>query len=223
MQKTMLIIVILALGFLALWVFRDKPPDFEAENAREALEAARAVEAHKYASEIYNVAYDTFYVANVLQEYQDKAFVFFRNYGEAKRLYIKAEELANKAQVDIEAKKEQIETEIPNLLDKAHRLIDSTYSALQEERRSGKGRWEGKGIHNEISLEVLKFLTKPEDLKGRLLSAVIAYDNGDYATAKIEAEAVIETIKSMKPKPSRKAEMNKIDRILDQIDTMKSR
>jgi hypothetical protein len=175
-----------------------KAPEQEIQNANTAIETARASEAEDYAPDAFAIAMDTLTAAMAAKEEADGKFALFRSYSKSKELFIRAEALANEAQVTAQTEKERVRMEAEGLLTPAKALLDSADVALKKAPK-------GKGTKAEIELITQDLNATKAEYDG----AKLDYDAGKYKAAKTKLEAVMQKTRSIMDEISKARAMKK--------------
>lgn len=154
-------------------------PEEEMESANEALNEARAAEADRYASEVYQEAVDAFESAKAEIQAQDEKFFMTRSYGEARNLLRTATATANRAAEESAAGREQARQEAETAIQQARTALDAAQASVKQAPR-------GKGSQADIDAMNAELAV----LQTTLDEAQSAYEGGDYLTALTKAESV---------------------------------
>ena len=96
MKKSLRMLLVLPL-LVALIAGCSKPPEMEMAAADQAMQAAQATQASKYAAADWQMANDTLQAAKAEKAAQDSRFALFRSYGKSKAMFEKASALMNTA------------------------------------------------------------------------------------------------------------------------------
>jgi hypothetical protein len=193
--------VVLVLAALALLVFIGcaKAPEAEMQKANASIDAAKMAEAETYASDSYRVAMDSLNAANAAKTEADSKFALFRSYTKAKELYVKADELANKAVADAQAEKERVKAEVTLQLVSVKAVIDTAEIVLKKAP---------KGKDSKAELELIK--TSLDATKASFVEAQADFDGGKYAAAKSKLDVTLAQARSIIDEIGKAAEAKKV-------------
>lgn len=186
MKVKTLVAVLVVVFAMTLMMGCAKVPQQELDAAKAALDAAKAVEADRYAPELYNAVKDSLNAINAEVEKQNSKFALFRSYSKAKTMLAAALTAANTAKDTAVANKEKVKAEATDLLAKVGPAIDDVKKLMKKAPR-GK---EGKAALEAMSAE----LTAVEASVGE---ANTAMTSGDYLTARDKVQASLQKVSSI--------------------------
>jgi hypothetical protein len=180
-KKTM----VFGLVMLALVAFMGcaKAPQEAIDAAQAALDAAKAVEADRYAADLYNAAMDA-----ALSEVQTQngKFALTRSYGTAQTLLAAATNAANAAKDAAGANKAKVQAEAQQFLLDAQAAVNASKELL---RRAPRGK------ETRAALEAMQ--TDMAAIEATLAEANTAMSSGDYLTARDKANASMSNANSI--------------------------
>jgi hypothetical protein len=156
-----------------------KPPEMEMANAEQAVQAASAAQAAKYAPRDWQTVQDTLQAAKTEKAAQDGRFALFRSYGKSKALFEKASALAATAKTNAEAEMARVREETRQLLAAIRVEVDSTAAMLAKAP---------VGKDTKAELELMK--QDMTAMQGMLTEAQAAFDRNDFDTAKNRAQTI---------------------------------
>jgi len=178
-------LVLVALALLA-FVGCAKAPEAEMQKANSAIEAARTAEAETYAPESFRVANDTINAAMAAKQEADGKFSLFRSYTKAKEMFVRADELANKAAADAATEKENVRIQVGQKLLDVKAVLDSAQVALNKAPR-------GKGTKADIAL----FKSDLDAAGAAYAEADADYAGGKYMIARTKLDGVLERARAV--------------------------
>ena len=164
-----------------------KPPEMEQANAEQAVQAASAAQAAKYAPRDWQTVQDTLQAAKAERAAQDGRFALFRSYGKSKALFEKASALAATAKVNAEAEMARVREETRQLLAAVRVELDSTAAMLAKAP---------VGKDTKAELELMK--QDMTAMQGMITEAQAAFDRNDFDTAKNRAQTIRDKSATMK-------------------------
>jgi len=184
--KTFLSLVgfLLVLGLIAGCA---KAPQEKVDEAKAAVEAARAAEADRYNADLFNAAQDSLNAAMAEIEAQNSKFALTRNYDRANALLESVISNARAAQEGVMAKKEEIKAEAQNLLTGAQAALDEVKKLMARAPRGKEGREVLEQMQTELS-----------GVEAQLAEANNALNSGDVAGARDKAKAASDKLASLK-------------------------
>ncbi len=186
MKVKTLVAVLVVVFAMTLMMGCAKVPQQELDAAKAALDAAKAVEADRYAPELYNAVKDSLNAINAEVEKQNSKFALFRSYSKAKTMLAAALAAANTAKDTAVANKEKVKAEATDLLAKIGPAMDDVKKLMKKAPR-GK---EGKAALEAMNAE----LTAVEASVGE---ANTAMTNGDFLTARDKVQASLQKVASI--------------------------
>ncbi len=186
MKVKTLVAVLVVVFAMTLMMGCAKVPQQELDAAKAALDAAKAVEADRYAPELYNAVKDSLNAINAEVEKQNSKFALFRSYSKAKTMLAAALSAANTAKDTAVANKEKVKAEATDLLAKIGPAMDDVKKLMKKAPR-GK---EGKAALEAMNAE----LTAVEASVGE---ANTAMTNGDFLTARDKVQASLQKVASI--------------------------
>jgi hypothetical protein len=170
---------IVALALIILVGGCGKAPETQRKASEEAIQGAQLAEADQYAPAVYRQALDSLNAAKAEVQKQDAKFSLFRKYGHAEQLLASAQNLAEQAQTQAAAGKEQARLRDSVLIDNVKGLLATTKAALASAPK-------GKGTRAE--LELMKNELTAADTTYAV--AVSDYQAGKYLAAEAKLKAV---------------------------------
>jgi hypothetical protein len=174
MKKRIFISPLIALASFLLILGCAGEPQKELSAAKEALENARGAEADRYVSDLFAEAENSVTEAENL--------IAQKNYGEAKKLLMKAKSLADSAALQAPANKEEEKMYAEDAIAESQRAMDQ----LKETQKIAQSLGFPKG-KTDLSTEMPKW---DYQLKG----AQEEYDKGNFDVAKAMASEVYQQI-----------------------------
>jgi hypothetical protein len=125
MKKALRMLLVLPL-LVALMAGCSKPPEMQIAAADQAMQAAQATQASKYAAADWQMANDTLQAAKAEKAAQDSRFALFRSYGKSQAMFEKASALMNTASTNAKAEMERVRKETEAMLNMVRTELDST-------------------------------------------------------------------------------------------------
>ncbi len=116
----------------------DDPPTAELDAAKQALDAARAADAERFAASEYSAAQRAYSEAETTTQTEDERFFFFKNFEQARAQIADAKSKATQAESAAHAEKERQHAAAEAVIAAAQDAITAAYTSL-EEAPSGKG------------------------------------------------------------------------------------
>jgi len=183
-KKTM----IFGLMMLALVAFVGcaKAPQEVIDAAKAAVDAAKAVEADRYAADLYNAAKDTLDQALAEVENQNGKFALTRSYGIAQKLLEGAIAAANSAKEAAVANKAKVQTEAQQLLLDAQAAINASKVLLKKAPRGKETKAAIEAMNSDMAA-----------IETTLAEANAAMSSGDFLTARDKAQACVTNANSI--------------------------
>lgn len=186
MKKTFRMLLVLPI-LVALIAGCSKPPEMEMAAADQAMQAAQATQASKYAAADWQMANDTLQAAKAEKAAQDGRFAMFRSYGKSKAMFEKASALMNTAATNAKAEMERVRKETEEMLNMVRVELDSTAAMVAKAPV-------GKDTKAEIEL-MKQDLTA---LQQMLTEAQANWSRNDFDGAKSKINTVRERMNTMK-------------------------
>ena len=186
MRAKSLFAVALASAVATSYLGCAKAPGAEVNQAKAAIEAAKAAEAESYVAEQYKSASDSLNAALAAIEKQNSAFALSRNYTDAKRQLASAVELANKATADAAAAKEAKKAENEKMIVDAKAALDSARLLLQKAPKGKEGAEALTAISTDLSVVDSSLVQASNDMTA-----------GSYAVARDKITAAQEKTASI--------------------------
>ena len=152
-------------------------PTQELSDAQVALDSARVAEADRYAADQYQLAQDSLSAA--------QAEIEAKNYDKARTLLAFVTETANAAREAVPARKEEAKVEVETLLAQATTALDSVKAQLSA-AQTGSTPVEVVSTQDELSA-----------IEAELQAATQARDSGDFATARDQANVVLQKLNDL--------------------------
>jgi hypothetical protein len=186
MKVKTLVAVLVVIFAMTLIVGCAKVPQQELDAAKAAVDAAKAIEADRYAPELYNAVKDSLNAVTAEIEKQNSKFALFRSYSKAKTMLAAALTAANTAKETAVANKEKVKLEAADLLAKIGPAVDDVKKVMKKAPR-GK---EGKAALEAMSADLTA-------VEAAVAEANTAVANGDYLTARDKAQASLQKVASI--------------------------
>lgn len=184
-SKSLLLIVFVALLALLLSSCA-KAPQEKVDAAKAAIEAARAVEAHRYLPDEFNAAEDALKEALAEIEVQNGKFAFTRNYDKAALGLDAAKNMAEEVIAKVDARKEEVKEESNALLGELTNALEEAKKLLKRAPR-GKGEKEAvQMIENDLNA-----------VERSLVDINSLLESGDSMGAKDKAQAGLSKVNSL--------------------------
>jgi hypothetical protein len=155
-----------------------KVPQVDIDNAKAAIEAAKAAEANRYVPADFNKAQDTLNAALAAVENQKSKFALFRSYKESKKLLVSTVNLANKAKENAAIRKEQVKQEVMQSLTDAQTLVTEIKELITKAPKGKEGKAALEAIQADLAL-----------VEASLTEVTTLANNGDYLTAQDKVNA----------------------------------
>jgi hypothetical protein len=187
MKRNVLLTLVAIVGIALIFTSCAKPPEVEIENAKAAVEAAKAAEADRYVPEEFRALQDSMNVAMTEIENQKSKFGLFRSY---KKVTVKLENVATMAKTVEESaglKKEEVKNEAQQALAEANTLVAEVQELIAKAPR-GK---EGKAAIEEIQADLAL-------VEASLAEVSTLINNGDYKTALDKVKAATDNANGLK-------------------------
>jgi hypothetical protein len=183
MKVKTLVAVLVVIFAMTLIVGCAKVPQQELDAAKAALDAAKAVEADRYAPELYNAVRDSLNAINAEIEKQNSKFALFRSYSKAKNMLAAALTAANTAKETAAANKEKVKAEATDLLAKISPAIDDVKKLMKKAPRGKEGRAALEAMNTDLAA-----------VEASVGEANTALANGDYLTARDKVQAGLQKV-----------------------------
>jgi len=186
MKVKTLVAVLVVIFAMTLIVGCAKVPQQELDAAKAALDAAKAVEADRYAPELYNAVKDSLNAINAEIEKQNSKFALFRSYSKAKNMLAAALTAANTAKETALANKEKVKTEANDLLAQIGPAVDDVKKLMKKAPRGKEGRAALEAMNTDLAA-----------VEASVGEANTAMANGDYLTARDKVQAGLQKVKAI--------------------------
>ena len=170
---------IVALALIILVVGCSKAPEAQLKASEDAIQGAQLAEAEQYAPSAYRQALDSLNTAKAEIQKQDSKFSLFRKYGQSEQMLVSAQKLAEQAQTQAVAEKEQARLRDSVLVANVEGLLATAKTELASAPK-------GKGTRADIEL-MKTDLTAAETAYA---VAVSDYQAGKYLAAEAKFKAV---------------------------------
>ncbi|MEW5702177.1 MAG: hypothetical protein AB1792_08115 [Candidatus Zixiibacteriota bacterium] len=180
-------LMVLPLALALIVAGCSKPPEMEMANAEQAVQAASASQASKYAPQDWQMLQDTLQAAKAEKAAQDGRFSLFRSYGKSKALYEKAAGLAATTKTKAEAEMARVREETRQMLAAVRVELDSTVALLAKAP---------VGKDTKAELELMK--QDMTALQGMMTEAQAGFDRNDFDTAKNKAQTIRDRCAAMR-------------------------
>lgn len=177
-RKTMLfgLVMVALVAFLGC----AKAPQEAINAAQAALDAAKAVEADRYAADLFNAAKDTLDAALAEVETQNGKFALTRSYGAAQKLLAAALAAANSAKDAAAGNKAKVQAEAQQLLLDAQAALTASKELLRKAPRGKETRAALESMQADLTA-----------IETTLAEATTAMGSGDFLTARDKASACL--------------------------------
>ena len=172
-------LALVALALTAFVVGCGKAPEAEMQTAESAIQSAQLAETEQYAPATYQEAVDSLNAAKAEMQKQQSKFSLFRSYGHTEQLIASSQQLAEQAQTQAAAAKEQARLRDSVLVAAVEGLLATAKTELANAPR-------GKGSRADIKL-IESELTAAE---AAYADAVSDFQAGKYLTAETKLKAV---------------------------------
>ncbi len=116
----------------------DDPPTAELDAAKQALDAARAADAERFAASEYSTAQGAYSEAETITQTEDERFFLFKDFEQARAQIADANSKATQAESAAHAEKKRQRELAEAVIAAAHDAIAAAYTSL-EEAPAGKG------------------------------------------------------------------------------------
>ena len=186
MKKTLRMLLVLPL-LVALMAGCSKPPEMEMAAADQAMQAAQATQASKYAAADWQMANDTLQAAKAEKAAQDSRFALFRSYGKSKAMFEKASALMNTATTNAKAEMERVRKETEQILATVKTELD-TLAVMVANAPVGKD--------TKAEIELMK--QDMTALQQTFAEAQAEYGRNNFDAAKSKAQSIRDRMASMK-------------------------
>jgi len=183
-MKTKIFVVFLVLAVAALGCA--KAPTEQMTAAESAISAATSAEAQTYAPEAMAAARDSLAAAKAMIEAQSKSFAPFRKYGKAEALLTQAQQAAQEAETEAQARKAEVKSQVEGLLSEATAGIDSAAQMLS---------YAPAGKDNRADLEMMK--ADLDAMRTSLSDVQTLVEGGQYMEAQTKAQVLVEQLQKM--------------------------
>ena len=183
-MKTKLFVSFLVLTTAAMGCA--KAPSDQVAATESAISTATSADAETYAPEAMAAARDSLAAAKAVIDAQGKSFAPFRKYGKAEALLAQAQEAAQEAETEAQAKKAEVKTQVEGLLAEATAGIDSAAQMLS---------YAPAGKDNRADLEMMK--ADLDAMRTSLTDAQALFDGGNYMEAQTKAQVLVDQLQKM--------------------------
>jgi hypothetical protein len=156
------------------------PPQQLMDQARQAMEDAKASGAEIYAPEAMNKGMEAYNAAEADVAAQGKKFVASRKYDVAAEKYQEAMASFEQAKTDAAGIKEQMKGEVDTMMKDATAVVDATEQTL------------AKLIASKPKADLTEYQNQVAALRQGLTDASAAISSEDYVTAKAKVQSVME-------------------------------
>lgn len=183
MKVKTLVAVLVVIFAMTLIVGCAKVPQQELDAVKAALDAAKAVEADRYAPELFNAVKDSLNAINAEIEKQNSKFALFRSYSKAKTMLAATLAAANNAKDTAVANKEKVKAEANDLLAKIGPAIDDVKMLMKKAPRGKEGRAALEAMNADLAT-----------VEASVAEANTALTNGDFLTARDKVQAGLQKV-----------------------------
>lgn len=184
MKRNSFLGILILLAVALMFMGCGEVPQTDIDDAKAALDGAKAVEADRYVPEMYNAANQTLNGAMAIVEEEKSGM--FSNYDEAVVLLQKAKTEATSAAEAVPAKKEEIQSEIDALLAQIPDVVKETKMKWKKAPR-------GKGTHEPLQLIKQDIAATEESVSEVTATA----EQGDLLAARQKAQDIINKLKKL--------------------------
>ncbi len=180
------LVMSLALCALVAVIGCAKVPQEAVDAAKAALEAAKGLEADRYAADLFNAAQDTLEQAMAEIETQNGKFALTRSYAAAQGLLAAALNAANAAKDAAVVNKEKVKGEAQQLLTDAQAAVNASKELMKRAPRGKDTRAALEAMQNDMTA-----------IENTLAEAATAMANGDFLAARDKAGAAMANANSI--------------------------
>ncbi|MFH1297574.1 MAG: hypothetical protein ABIJ04_09915 [Bacteroidota bacterium] len=187
-MKKNLFLMLLGLGtILMLTTSCAKLPQEDVDAANASVEAAKAVEAHRYLPADFNALQDTLNKAMTEIEAQKSKFSLFRSYKVAKALLAEVDTMAATLKENAIVRKEEVKNEVQAALTETNTLIETVKALIKKAPRGKEGKAALEAIQTDLA-----------GVEAALTEVTTLVNNGDYLTAQEKVNAAKAKLESLK-------------------------
>lgn len=155
-----------------------KMPQDELDAANASVEAAKAVEAHRYLAADFNALQDSMNKATTMIETQKSKFSLFRSYKDAKALLAEVTTMATTLKDDAIVRKEEMKNEVQTTLTETNTLVGEVKALITKAPRGKEGKAALEAIQTDLA-----------GVEAALTEVATLVNNGDYMTAQEKVNA----------------------------------
>ena len=187
MKKNALLTIVALAGLALLFTSCAKLPEMEMNNAKAAVEAAKAAEADRYVPAEFRAVQDSLSAAMTEVENQKSKFVLFRSYKKVGVKFNNVVTLANTVKENAGIKKEEVKNEAQQTLAEANTLVAEVQELIVKAPKGKGGKEALEAIQSDLAL-----------VEASLAEVSTLINNGDYLTALDKGKAANEKAMSLK-------------------------
>ena len=187
MKKNALLTIVALAGLALLFTSCAKLPEMEMNNAKAAVEAAKAAEADRYVPAEFRAVQDSLSAAMTEVENQKSKFVLFRSYKKVGVKFNNVVTLANTVKENAGIKKEEVKNEAQQTLAEANTLVAEVQELIVKAPKGKGGKEALEAIQSDLAL-----------VEASLAEVSTLINNGDYKTALDKGKAANEKAMSLK-------------------------
>ncbi len=187
MKKSLLYVLV---GFAALTMLTTscaKMPQEELDAANAAVDAAKAVEAHRYLAVDFNALQDSMNKATTMIEAQKSKFSLFRSYKDAKAILADVTTMAASLKDDAIIRKEEVKNEVQVALTETNTLVGEVKTLITKAPRGKEGKAALEAIQTDLA-----------GVEATLTEVATLLNNGDYLTAQEKGNAAKQKTEALK-------------------------
>ncbi|MBL7138420.1 MAG: hypothetical protein ISS17_06580 [Bacteroidales bacterium] len=178
MKKSLLLMLVGIGAVMMLTTSCAKMPQDELDAANASVEAAKAVEAHRYLAADFNALQDSMNKATTMIETQKSKFSLFRSYKDAKALLAEVTTMATTLKDDAIVRKEEMKNEVQTTLTETNTLVGEVKALITKAPRGKEGKAALEAIQTDLA-----------GVEAALTEVATLVNNGDYMTAQEKVNA----------------------------------
>jgi uncharacterized protein involved in type VI secretion and phage assembly len=186
MRNAKWLLLVAAVFTVFMLVSCAEAPQQEMDNAVAALDAAKQVEADRYAVDEFTAAQDTLAKAKAAVDEQNGKFAMTRNYDKARTLLANATTMAENAKMMAVENKEKVKAEVAVMSQDLAKEITQTATMIS---KAPKGK-EGKAALQMMRAELDAVEASLAEVDGMVQA-------GDYMSAKDKLDAGLQKVMSL--------------------------
>ncbi len=178
MKKSLLLMLVGIGAVMMLTTSCAKMPQDELDAVNASVEAAKAVEAHRYLAADFNALQDSMNKATTMIETQKSKFSLFRSYKDAKALLAEVTTMATTLKDDAIVRKEEMKNEVQTTLTETNTLVGEVKALITKAPRGKEGKAALEAIQTDLA-----------GVEAALTEVATLVNNGDYMTAQEKVNA----------------------------------